>query len=172
MVVAPDVLRGGTFVKLKLRRALAGIAVAIIAVTGTNVVAQPARANGLDIWSCPDPTTSDWLNVCLYNSTLLHTTTGFWRRSWGQVGTVCQNLSLHTWTTGGLVNDKTSSLGVSVRTDTGAYRVRFYQWTNCSSANGFFDVLVSGRGNHSKLISDLADMNWDNQIGSVQIFVA
>ena len=104
---------------------------------------------------------------------MMHTTTGFWRRSWGQVRSGCQNLSLHTWTTGGAVNDTASSLGVTVRTDATTFRVRFYQWTNCSSANGYFDLLVSGSGVDSRVIPDLflLDTNWNNEIGSVQIFV-
>ncbi|WP_250005889.1 hypothetical protein [Actinoplanes sp. M2I2] len=158
--------------KLHLKRALRGLAAAVIVATGVGVVPQAAQANGLGNWFCPDPTRADWLNVCLYNNTSLQVANGFWRRSWGQVGTGCQNLSLHTWTTGGSVNDAASSLGVTVRTDTGAYRVRFYQWTNCSSANGYFDLIVSGSGVDARTIVDLSGPGWNNEIGSVQIFVA
>ena len=160
--------------RLHLRRVLAGLATALIATTGIGFVAQPAQAGARAIYTCPYPTATELLNVCLYNSTMMHTTTGYWRRSWGEVGNGCQNLSLHRWTTGGAVNDAASSLAVSLRSDAETFRVRFYQWTNCSSANGYFDVLLSGSGVTAKAFPDLfpLETNWNNEIGSVQLFVA
>ncbi|MCY1140069.1 hypothetical protein OWR29_18850 [Actinoplanes sp. Pm04-4] len=68
------------------------------------------------------------------------------------------------------MNDATSSLGVSVRTDAGAYRVRFYNWTNCSSANGYVDREVSGSGYNNRTDFGLDFYGLDDWIGSVQIF--
>jgi hypothetical protein len=85
------------------------------------------------------------VRVCLHKVSSSNIAAGFWQRDYAAVNQNCQNLSNHSWHIGGPVNDATSSVLVSVGgiPANKRFRVRFYDWTNCSSANGYFDYTTT-----------------------------
>ena len=154
-----------------MKRIFAGLMAAMFSVGLILSTAPPASANGVEPRShgCNDVGTTN-IRVCLYNFVGFLNFQGFWQRDFATVNQNCVNLSNHSWHNGGSVNDATSSLIITtgtVPTNT-QFRVRFYNWTNCSSANGYFDYKLQ----YDNTYITREDLNvWDNQIGSVQIFL-
>lgn len=154
-----------------MKRILAGLLAMLVAVGLGLSAARPALANGQSANGCNDVGTTN-IRVCLYNSTNFSKATGFWQRDFATVNQGCVVLSNHAWHIGGPVNDASSSVIITAGTVPAntRFRVRFYDWVNCSSANGYFDLTVSGSGGYN-VDGDLYPNNWNNRIGSVQIFL-
>ncbi|PRY18680.1 hypothetical protein [Pseudosporangium ferrugineum] len=152
-----------------MRRILTGLLAAVLGLTVGLFAAQPASANGAG-HSCAD-TDGTGVRICLYNFPEYIAGLGYWQRSHAQIGGTCQNLSQHTFTTGGTVNNATSSYIISAGNlpPFSYWRVRFYDWVNCASAGGYVDKYVTSNGGNYMYSSDLGpESDW---IGSVQIFV-
>ena len=150
-----------------MRRILAGLLAAMLGVSLGLSAAQPASAN-LAGFGCNDVGALN-ARVCLYNYLNYNIAYGFWQRTFAEVREGCVNLANHRWHTGGSVNDAASSLIITL----GAmydyhWRVRVYNWTSCSSANGYREYEVRNEG--YERIWDLKNVGIDNWIGSVQIF--
>ncbi|MCM4081754.1 hypothetical protein [Paractinoplanes hotanensis] len=150
-----------------MRRILAGLLAAMLGVGLGLSAAQPASANGAGN-NCNDVSGTN-VRVCLYNLNQYLMVGGYWQRDYAAVGQNCVNLSNHAWHTGGSVNDATESLILTAGTIPAGtrFRVRFYNWVNCSSANGYVDFSLSGSGQYFKAAGIAPYENW---IGSVQIF--
>jgi hypothetical protein len=153
-----------------MKRVFAGLLVLMASVALGLSAARPAMANGQSANGCNDVGATN-IRVCLYNSVGFSKATGFWQRDYNSVGGVCQNLSNHTWHTGGTVNNTASSLIISNGTlpDGYRWRVRFYDHVNCSSANGYLELSLLGSDSWN-VVGDLFPRGLNNSIGSVQIF--
>ena len=152
-----------------MKRILAALLAAMLGVGLGLSTAQPASANGAGR-GCNDVGITN-IRVCLYNWVLWNKDGGFWQRDLATVNQNCVNLANHSWHNGGPVNDATSSLVITagtVPTNT-TFRVRLYNWTNCSSANGWLDYYADESGEF--FAWDALDSEWNNHIGSVQIFL-
>ena len=151
-----------------MRRTLAGLLTAMLGVGAGLSAAQPAAAAAA---GCNDVGMTN-VRVCLYDSKGWDTADGFWQRDLATVNQTCVNLSRHSWHNGGPVNDAASSIYIKaspVPVNT-KFRVRIYDWTNCSSANGYVDWVFTNTNAPSAEGEDIGWM-WNDAIGSVQIFV-
>jgi hypothetical protein len=158
-----------------VKRLFAVLAAFFVAMTVGLAAPQAALANGAG-YSCDNVDTNlvPRVRMCLYNWDNTATGGGFWQRSIDDLpgdGRGCVNLSQHAWHNGGSVNDASGSLILNVGVlGSGQYwKMRIYDWTNCSSANGYFDVYGSVNGSYTRY-PDLDAIGWNDKIGSVQLF--
>lgn len=152
-----------------MKRILAGLLAALLGVGLGMSAALPASANGAG-HGCNDVGITN-TRICLYNWIDFNTSGGFWQRDLATVHQNCVNLANHSWHNGGSVNDATSSFIVTVGTvpTNTTFHVRFYNWTNCSSASGYIDHYADRSGEY--LAWDTMVSGWNDHIGSVQIFL-